>query len=283
MTTETAPAIATASSISGINLTKGRGINLSKAVTERGGTDVFFAGITWGKIKKEKRPAVNSARSSKEPGFFGKIFNALGFGSSEKPTTIVPQPVGPEYEYENIDLDLSAYAFPFDHETGVVGNIIECSYKHQNVTGMRSSGDDLIGSASEGSEYNEVIRVITGNFPESINTVVFAVNSFSGKEFSELPFVKTSVFVDPEFNPLNVTGKIKKAIITDNILADYDMVNEAGFKKCKTFIVGALLKDSDNEWHFKAIGEMKSFRWIEDMKSFLTNSPSETIGMFSVI
>jgi tellurium resistance protein TerZ len=159
-------------------------------------------GLNWGAIQKRN-------------GFFGKV-------------TI-----------EAVDLDASCAVFDKNKK------LVDVIYFDRLVSANRSiqhSGDDRVGDTDgdDGLD-NEIIYVDLNNLPEDVEQIVFMLNSYTGHDFSIIPFASIQVYI----------GSFKKI---DEVLAKFDVAKDIRFANYKSLIMGKVYK-KNNKWKFSAIGE----------------------------
>ena len=145
---------------------------------------------------------------------------------------------------KNVDLDLCSF--------GISNNRIvkECSYRNGNAGYMVSSGDDRSGGVKNGD--NEIITLDTSKVPESVDTIIMIINSFTGEKFDEIDFAKIRVYEGQD----NVPTKIH---------CEYNVANDPSFVGGRTLVIGCICRNG-NDWDFKAIGEMRKYKTIDDFK-----------------
>ncbi len=115
---------------------------------------------------------------------------------------------------------------------------------------IRHSGDDLTGDmdGDDGLD-NEVIVVDLTKIPETVNQVVFVLNSFQGQDFASIPFASIRIY---EGTPERV----------DDIIATYDIANDTTFSGKVSMIMGKLYRHT-GAWKFTSIGDSTSDRKLE--------------------
>jgi len=107
---------------------------------------------------------------------------------------------------------------------------------------VRHSGDDLTGDM-EGDDGldNEIIQVNLANVPAQVTQIVFVLNSYKGQDFAVIPFASIRIY---EGIPDRV----------DNIIANYDVANDATFAGKVAMVLGKLYRHQ-NAWKFTSIGD----------------------------
>lgn len=190
-----------------VNLQKGQKISLEKE--GGGGLSRVFMGLGW-----------DAAGSSEKPGFFGKLL-----GKAKKP--------------DSIDLDASCVVFDKDK------NALETVF-FNHLTGMNGAiqhtGDNLTG---DGDGDDEVIKVDLSRLPESVQSIVFTVNSYRGQTFNE---------VDNAFCRLVDEADGKE-------IARYT-ISGGG---TQTAVIMAKIYRHNGEWKLAAIGEPMNARTAKEM------------------
>ena len=194
-----------------LNLSKGSKFNLKK--TDGSSLNNFCVGVNWGMIEK------------KSTGF-------LGFG-------------GGNLVKESVDLDASVGLFNSD------GTLLDTVYYGRlNAKGVKHSGDDLTGDADgdDGLD-NEIITVTLDSLSSDVSDVVVVLNSFSGQDFSKIPFASVRIY---EGTPDRV----------ETIHATFDIANSPEFSGSVSMILGIISKRSGS-WEFKAVGESTSDKKLQ--------------------
>ncbi|MBU1741371.1 MAG: tellurium resistance TerZ family protein [Proteobacteria bacterium] len=186
----------------GINLTKGQKISLTK----EGGSYLnrIAVGLGWG------------CREVKKSGF-------LGFGGGIKK--------------EDVDLDASCILYD-DAKNAM--DAVWWKHLRSEDGSILHTGDDRSGGGS-GDDPNEVINVDLQSVPANVKSIVFVVNSYSGEDFSGIPFAFCNV-VDMK---------------TNKELGRFNLQTDGGAHK--GFIIAKVYRHN-NEWKFHAIGEQCSGR-----------------------
>lgn len=138
----------------------------------------------------------------------------------------------------SVDLDGSVAMFSGKDVYDVV------YYKHlvSKDGSIRHSGDDLTGdmNGDDGLD-NEVIRVNLTKVHASVDQIFFALNSFKGQDFGEIPYSKIRVF---EGTPTSVK----------DVLATLNLSSEVEFRGNVSMVMAKLVKNGDR-WKFEAIGK----------------------------
>ncbi len=146
-----------------------------------------------------------------------------------------------------VDLDASVGLFS---ENKQLADIVYFGQLASKCGAIRHSGDDLTGDM-EGDDGldNEVIVVDLTKIPVSISQVVFVLNSFRGQDFASIPFASIRIY---EGTPDRV----------DNIIATYDIANDASFSGKVSMIMGKLYRHS-GAWKFTSIGDSTKDKKLE--------------------
>lgn len=181
----------------GISLSKGQKISLTK----EGGSALnrIAVGLGWG------------CREVKKAGF-------LGFGGGLKK--------------ESVDLDASCILYD-GSKTAL--DAVWWSHLKSNDGSILHTGDDLEGGGDE-NDPNEVINVDLQRVPTNVTSIVFVVNSYSGEDFSGIPFAFCNI-VDMNSN---------------KELGRFNLQTDGG--AYKGFIIAKVYRHN-GEWKFHAIGE----------------------------
>ena len=159
-----------------------------------------------------------------------KLFGVFGGGSSRD---------------ESVDLDLCSFGISS-------GRIVkECSFRSPRGPYMNSSGDDRGGGGAEVVD-NEIITLDTSKIPSDVDTIVMIINSYSGQEFDEIPFAKIRVYEGEDNSPVKMH-------------CEYNVANDASFRGARTLVIGSIFRNG-NGWDFKAIGETRTYQYIDDFK-----------------
>lgn len=146
-----------------------------------------------------------------------------------------------------VDLDASVGLFS---ENKQLLDIVYFGQLASKCGSIHHSGDDLTGDM-EGDDGldNEVIIVDLTKIPDSVNQVVFVLNSFQGQDFATIPFASIRIY---EGTPERV----------DDIIATYDIANDASFSGKVSMIMGKLYRHS-GAWKFTSIGDSTKDKKLE--------------------
>lgn len=145
--------------MSGINLNKKIGINLSKGSSiklEKEGRALqkVCVGVNWGRINKKS--------------FFGLINDST-----------------------QVDLDASVAFFGYDKK---LVDIVYYKKLESSDYSVRHSGDDRVGDATADDYDNEVITVDLAMVNRNVKYVAFFLNSYLKQDFATIPYSKIRVF-----------------------------------------------------------------------------------------
>jgi tellurium resistance protein TerZ len=170
---------------------------------------------------------------------WGVIKHKSFFGLVSKPQTV----------------DLDACFSMFDNQkkhldTVYYGNLISFD------GALRHSGDDRNGEAAnqELSE-NELVECDLKRLSPEVHSIFIYVNSYSGKDFSEIPFVRLRIY-----QGLKPSARKLMAVFH----------SEANPKhRLKTCMVVLEIRKVGNAWHFKAIGESNSTKKLKETLEIL--------------
>ncbi|NOQ34378.1 MAG: TerD family protein [Methylococcaceae bacterium] len=148
---------------------------------------------------------------------------------------------------EAVDLDASVGLFSENKQ------LIDTVYFGQlgsKCGSIRHSGDDLTGDidGDDGLD-NEVIVVDLTRIPKTVSQVVFVLNSFQGQDFAAIPTASIRIY---EGTPDRV----------DDIIATFDIANDATFAGKVSMIMGKLYRHGDS-WKFTSIGDSTPDRKLE--------------------
>ena len=146
---------------------------------------------------------------------------------------------------EAVDLDLSAALF--DSNKQLVDVVY---YGNLQVSGVKHSGDDLVGDDEDDGLDNEVIQVNLPQLNPNVEQVVFILNSFKGQDFATIPYASIRLY---EGTPDRV----------NEIFATYEVAKEPQFAGYVSMILGKLYK-RNGEWKFSAIGEPTKDKKLQD-------------------
>jgi tellurium resistance protein TerZ len=201
--------------VAGINLTKDQIINLSKAPA-----------------------ALNESTGLRKVSFgldWGMISRGgiLGFGKTK----------------EKVDLDASAVLMDANK------NIVEIVYFGNQTSSkgtVRHSGDDRGGDDADDGKDNEVIKVNLECMTEATH-VAFVLNSYSGQDFGQLPYVRIRAYTGDREVPLE-----------SQILGKMELSKDPSYNG-KTSMVMGIVSKVGNEWTFKAVGQATSDRDVRDL------------------
>lgn len=171
-------------------VTPGQTLNFAKDLGEAVSGILSF-NLNWGKIggrsvdldailvtKSSGQPyaaqaAVAPTTTIKKAGIFSKLF-----GGKDEVVTEGGRPATP-----------AGTSVPGVKEVYYFGN--------KTGTGVKHHGDDLTGASAKG----EYIEVNLDTLPANVDELVFSVISFSGHEFTSLPFASIEVFTGPPSRP----------------------------------------------------------------------------------
>ena len=117
---------------------------------------------------------------------------------------------------------------------------------------IRHSGDDLTGDmdGDDGLD-NEVIQVDLTRVPPSVTQIVFVLNSYKGQDFGAIPCASIRIY---EGTPSKV----------DDIIATYDVANDATFAGKVSMILGKLYRHGSS-WKFTSIGDPSNDKKLEQI------------------
>ncbi len=197
------------------------GINLIKGSSvsmEKDGHKLSYVsfGINWGAIKRKS--------------FFGLIQSS-----------------------ENVDLDASVSMFSLEKkhlDTIYYGNLQSFD------DAIRHSGDDRKGDEGKDDEQdNEIIEMNLRKISPEVHTLVFYLNCYNGKDFSNIPYSKIRIYEGT-----------RQAI--QSVLATYNLSSMPEFKGYVSMIMGKLVRTADN-WKFLAIGEPCPTKKIKDTINYI--------------
>lgn len=136
-------------------------------------------------------------------------------------------------------VDLDASAIMLDANGNIIGTPVY--FGNLRAPGINHSGDDLTGDAEADDSDNEIITVDLSAIPQTVSSVIFTLNSFSGQKFDDIPYASIRVYEGQPNQPTNIK-------------ATFNLANDDSFKGSKSLVVGKLFR-SNNGWDFKAIGD----------------------------
>lgn len=210
-----------------LDLEKGMTLDLTKVDNASTLTDVAV-GVNWGMIGGTKTV------TEKVGGFFG-------FGAKEVQTVV-------SSSQRSVDLDLSALLYDKD------GNLVDkIYYGNASGKGVKHSGDDLTGDASQDDNDNEVITVKLADTAPNVTKIVFVLVSFNRQNFGLLPYAGMNLYNSSK-------GMIKLANTNIDISKDtkYDG---------KVSMVFAALEKSAKGWEYRMIAEPTNKNTLQDLVS----------------
>jgi tellurium resistance protein TerZ len=150
-------------------------------------------------------------------------------------------------KHEAVDLDASVGLFSADKQKV---DIVYFGQKVSKCGSIRHSGDDLVGdTGGDDGLDNEVITVDLAKVPSSIDQIVFVLNSFRGQDFADIPYASIRIY---EGTPAKV----------DNVVATFDIANDATFKGKVSMIMGKLYRHG-GAWKFTSIGDSTEDKRLE--------------------
>lgn len=148
---------------------------------------------------------------------------------------------------EAVDLDASAGLFSADKQRV---DIVYFGQLNSKCGSIHHSGDDKIGdSGGDDNLDNEVITVDLTRVPSTVEQIVFVLNSFRGQDFADIPFASIRIY---EGTP----GRV------DNVIATFDIANDATFKGKVSMIMGKLYRH-DAAWKFTSLGDATDDKRLE--------------------
>jgi tellurium resistance protein TerZ len=157
---------------------------------------------------------------------------------------------------EAVDLDASVVMYDSDKN---VLDTVYFNHKVSNDNSIRHSGDDRGGDDVADGKDNEVIMCNLLEMNHKVKYLSLVLNSYSGQDFGEIPFVKARVYTGIANSPTEVLGTL-------------NIANEASFKNKTAMILATLTKDATAGWSFKAISEPSTAKNVkglaEDSKRF---------------
>lgn len=148
---------------------------------------------------------------------------------------------------EAVDLDASVGLFNQDKQ---LMDVVYFGQLGSKCGSIKHSGDDLTGDmdGDDGLD-NEVIVVDLTRIPANVSQLVFVLNSFQGQDFASIPFASIRIY---EGTPDRV----------DNIIATYDIANDASFSGKVSMIMGKLYRHGE-AWKFTSIGDSTKDKKLE--------------------
>jgi tellurium resistance protein TerZ len=203
-----------------ISLSKGQKISLTKESGES--LSSIAVGLGWG--KRETRSQV------KKGGF-------LGFGGQ----------MVTETSKEDVDLDASCILY--DDSKSNTDRVWFSKLRSEDGS-IVHTGDDRSGGGPE-TDPNEIIHVNLDQVPGNVKSIVFVVNSYSGEDFSGVPFAFCNV-VDRS---------------TNKEIARYNLQTDGG--AYKGFVIAKVYRHG-GDWKFHAIGEQCTGRQrtVDELEPF---------------
>lgn len=148
---------------------------------------------------------------------------------------------------EAVDLDASAGLFNANKERV---DIVYFGQLASRCGSVRHSGDDRVGdTGGDDNLDNEVISVDLTKVPNTVDQIVFVLNSFRGQDFADIPYASIRIY---EGTPSRV----------DNVVATFDIANDATFKGKVSMIMGKLYRHG-TEWKFTTFGDATEDKRLE--------------------
>jgi tellurium resistance protein TerZ len=139
-------------------------------------------------------------------------------------------------------VDLDGTVALFDNE----GTLVDTVYYHHLVSGdgsIKHSGDDREGDTFGPDDIdNEIIHINLHKVAQKVKSIVVFLNSYKGQDFDSIPYSKIRIY---EGNP-----KALKATF-----ATFNLSKESAFINKVSMVMGKVIRDDNNKWHFKTIGE----------------------------
>lgn len=212
-----------------LDLTKGMVLDLNKTNES---IKNIAVGVNWGKIQK--------TRTITET-----IGGFLGFGGKKEQKEIID---------EQIDVDLDLSALLYDKNGNLVDKIY---YGNLSCSGIKHSGDDLVGDSEQDDDDNEVIDIELSKLDSSVSKIVFVLVSFRGQDFAEIPYAQINLY--------DTTSEKSKVA---NTVEDISKSTEFSGK---TSMIFASLEKNSAGWSYKIINEPTNKRNLGDLVSICSN------------
>lgn len=150
-------------------------------------------------------------------------------------------------KYEAVDLDASAGLFSANKERM---DIVYFGQKKSKCGSVNHSGDDLVGdTGGDDGLDNEVITVDLTKVPSTVDQIVFVLNSFRGQDFGDIPYASIRIYE-------GTAGRV------DNVVATFDIANDATFKGKVSMIMGKLYRHGA-AWKFTSFGDATDDKRLE--------------------
>ncbi|MCK5726885.1 MAG: tellurium resistance TerZ family protein [Thiotrichaceae bacterium] len=150
---------------------------------------------------------------------------------------------------KKVAVDLDASIGLFDESKNLLEVIYYGELRSRDGS-VSHSGDDLTGDmdGDDGLD-NEIITVELNRVTANVKYVAVVLNSFQGQDFASIPFASLRLY---EGTPTRV----------DDILAEYNIANDAKFSGSTSMILGVLYRHNSN-WKFNAIGDATNDKKLE--------------------
>jgi tellurium resistance protein TerZ len=147
-----------------------------------------------------------------------------------------------------VDLDVSCITFQGNSKDETI------YYGKLNGTGIKHSGDDLVGDSNgdDGLD-NEIITLDLTRVKSSVDQIFIVLNSYRGQQFDSIPFASIRIY---EGTPTRV----------DDVLAGYNIAKDSTFNNKVSMVLGKLYRHKDS-WKFNAIGEPTNDRTLDGIIS----------------
>lgn len=138
-----------------------------------------------------------------------------------------------------VDLDASCAMFTANNE---LVDVVFFGQLRSKDGSIYHSGDDLTGDADgdDGLD-NEIISVDLNHVHNTVDKIVFFLNSYKKQDFATVPFASIRLY---EGTPTHVK----------DVFATYDIATDPSFKGYISMVMGKLYR-KNGEWKFNAIGE----------------------------
>ena len=108
------------------------------------------------------------------------------------------------------------------------------SFRKLQTAGVLHHGDDTTGAWSDG----EFIEINLGSLDPRVNTLTFAVLSFSGHKFKDIPFAEIKVFTGKPDDP--------RRPLVEHCLKQFSA-------NTQTVVLGQMVRKADGTWDFQAM------------------------------
>ena len=202
------------------------------------------------RIRLDKGGVVNITKDGKEDSSaLGKVYCGISWGKIK-----VGGIFGFLADWRSVDLDASVFCYTRQKTRC---DMIYYGNKQNLDRTIVHSGDDLHGGGDKEKD-NETVMIDLTNLPYTTETIVVAINSYSGETFDKIPFVRARIYTGSAGEP-------------DDVLCEYRLDGGDAFKGKTSMVLGHFFR-SGQGWKFKADGHAGTDTRVTQMSGGLCKS-----------